>query len=226
MSIDKQPEIAGPGAASIQSVPDGTGHSTDEVFILDADQLEAEEVEEPVIEIDPAFPFGRPENIDWAQIDPAGVTLLQEVNLRSWMKSTEYCSGHPLNRPPNEVSKLYPLVTGENVYEEINRIDTAFLRGLIPDVYFRQRKQDLRQQGMTRFYLNVNVYNIEIFQEWLKFFCSVVTLATQTQLNPVVIRYNPMRPGMNYSIYWDYWTIEERDMIHTLIMNSLSQFPI
>lgn len=233
MAINGKPEIFGPDAdkVELEHVPDGTGFSgeTAEQPAGLAEEIIAEifkEQEEDEIAMDPMYPFGRPENIDYAELDQAGIQLIQEVNLRPWMKSVEYCSGHPLNRPPDEPSYLYPFVSGENVYEEINRLDLAHIRGLIPDPYFRYRKQELRQQGMTRFYLNVNVFNMMIFQEWARIFSTLVTVATQSSVNPLIARFNPLRPGINYSFYWDYWTVEERQLIHAVALDALSNFPL
>lgn len=205
MTIDVQPEIAGPDASVIQP--------TDSA--------------EPIKpQIDPAFPFGRPEEIDWTQLDTSGIVLINELNLRPWIKSTEYCSGHPLNRHPEEISELYPYVTGEDVYEETSKLDRAYLRGLIPDVYFRSRKRDLRENGITRFYLNINVYNLTIFHDWIKVFSSIVMVASGSSSNPLIVRYNPLRVGINYTLYWDYWTTEERDLIHNIAIQSLNNFPV
>lgn len=227
-------EILGPGASKIkviEPVADATGFPGDDTPEPASGPAEAAVLESaapPPAEktIDPFFPFGTPNDIDWNTIDKAGAELIQEINLRPWIKSVEYCSGHPLDRPPDEESGLYPYVSGENVYDEISKLDMAFVRGLIPDVYFRYRKQELRTQGMTRFYLNVNVYNIEIFLEWTKAISHLVTIMTQSAINPVVVRYNPLRPGVNYSIYWDYWTMDERDMIHDAVSTALNHIPI
>ena len=223
MPVDGKPEIAGPGAHEIEAVPDATGHSGDPTVVFEE---EPETLAEPEPQIDPAFPFGRPENIDYTKIDQVGVKLIQEVNLRPWIKSTEYCSGHPLDRPADEYSEIYPYVTGENVYKEINKLDLAYVRGLIPDVFFRHRKAEIREMGATRFYLNVNVYNLGIFLEWARLFGTFVVMATNSTINPLIVRYNPLRVGMNYSIYWDYWTAEERELIHTIALDSLSNFPV
>lgn len=235
---DTKPTIVGPDADEIkvEQIPDATGYSIPEmdeeaepIGVAEASLLlgakkAADEASKPTI--DPAFPFGRPEDIDWSKIDAAGHDLLKEVNIRPWMKSVEYCSGHPLNRHPEELSELYPYVTGENVYEEINRLDLAFIRGLIPDVFFRYRKQEIRSMGATRFYLNVNVYSIEIFLQWTKILAGMVTASTQSVTNPLIVRFNPNRPGVNYSIYWDYWTAEERNLIHYLVSESLDSVPV
>src|SRR5277367_5848603 len=144
-------EVFGPGASKIkviEPVADATGFPGDDTPEPPAGPVEAailedmkskiaaaeEEAEKP---IDPFFPFGTPNQIDWTKIDQAGVEMLQELNLRPWIKSVEYCSGHPLDRPPDEVSALYPYVSGENVYDEIDKLDMAFIRGLIPDQFFR-----------------------------------------------------------------------------------------
>lgn len=232
------PEVFGPGASKIkviEPVADATGFPGDdkpeppagpaEEAVLEA--AKAAEVPPPQQKpIDPYFPFGAPQDIDWKKIDSAGVELLQELNMRPWIKSVEYCSGHPLDRPPDEASELYPYVSGENVYDEITKLDMAFVRGLIPDQYFRYRKQELRTQGMTRFYLNVNVYNIDIFLEWTRSIAQLVTIMTNSSINPVVVRYNPLRPGTNYSIYWDYWTMDEQMLIHDAVETALLHIPV
>jgi hypothetical protein len=224
MAFDNNPEIAGPGAASIEAIPDGTGFSGDDTQWKKEPPAPAVESEEP--EFDPNFPFGKPADIDWTKIDTPGSILLKELNLRSWMQSTEYCSGHPLDRPADESSELYPYVTGENVYVEIAKLDMAYTRGVISDVYFRHRKRELREIGGTRFFLNVNVYNQTIFQDWVRMLGTMVMMSLGGAINPLVVRYNPLRPGTNYSIYLDYWTLDERDIIHALVLSSLAQFPV
>ena len=223
---DNKPEIVGPHAdlVEVEPIPDGTGFSGDGSQVEPVQSNESHEQKEPVF--DPEFPFGRPENIKWSEIDAAGVELLKEINLRPWMKSTEYCSGHPLDRPENELSSLYPYVTGENVYQEIDKLDRAYLRGLINDTFFRSRKKELREAGATRFFLNVNIYNNDIYLEWIKLLAALVASATPNGLYPLIVRENPLRPGHNVSLIWDYWTSEERDMIHYLIMVSLNSFPV
>jgi hypothetical protein len=224
------PQLQGPGAKKIEieHVPDGTGFSgSDEEPAGPAEEAGAESVkkEEPM-EFDPEFPFGTPAAIDWNEIDAPGRDMLKELNLRPWIKSTEYCSGHPLDRPVDEPSKLYPYVTGENVYEEIANLDMAYIRGLVNDTYFRHRKTELRALGATRFYLNVNVYDNAIFSEWIRLLAALVAAATNSGLYPLIVRENPLRPGKNVSLVWDYWTAEERDMIHHLVMVSLNHFPV
>lgn len=213
MLIDNAPEIVGPGANDIEAIPDSTGYSG-----------EAPAFQEVII--DPSFPFGKPSEIDWTKIDAPGIPLLKELNIRSWVQSTEYCSGHPLDRPPNEPSELYPYVTGENVYEQIYHLDMAYMRGLVSDLYFRHRKHELREIGATRFYLNVNVYNMDIFHDWVKVMGSMLTTITNTDVNLLTTRYNSARPGNNYSIYWDYWTLAEREIIHAVALNSLIDIPV
>lgn len=239
--MSDQPEIFGPGAELVQTVPDATGHSGEEttpviaVAVTSSDGVGIAQAIEEVVEelqsepepvVNPQFPFGHPDNIDWSKIDPAGVNMLKDLNARSWIKSVEYCSGHPANRPANEGSALYPPANGRNPYEDINTLDNAYLRGAIPDVYFRYQKQEIRQSTITRFYLNVNVYNIAIFQAWVKLLSTMITMATNTVLNPVLVRYNPLRPGINYTIAWDYWTLEERDLIHQVVTDSLANYPV
>lgn len=217
------PELHGPGAGKIEieAVPDGTGFSGEEKI-----PEKTEEVQQQEDPFDPAFPFGRPEAIHWDEIDAPGITMLKELNLRSWVKSTEYCSGHPLDRPANEPSDLYPYVTGENVYEAIAKLDMAYMRGLVNDTFFRHRKQELRSAGATRFYLNVNVYDYAIFSDWVRVLASLVAATTNSVLYPLIVRENPLRIGKNISIIWDYWTAQEREMIHHLIMASLNEFPV
>lgn len=209
-----EPEIMGPGASEVQAVADATGSPHE---LPSQDSLPG---------LDLSFPFGRPENINWEEIDQAGIILIKELNLRPWIKTTEYCSGHPLDRPAGELSLLYPISTGENVYEEIHTLDLAYVRGLISDIYFRRRKQELRDIGATRFFLNVNVYNQTIFQDWIRALTTMVMVATNSGINLLNVRYNQLRLGMNYSIYWDYWTMEERDLIHALTLECLSHFPV
>lgn len=225
--MSTEPEVHGPGAKEIQieAIPDGTGFSGD-VAEVEATEVKNETTAPVEKEFDPAFPFGRVEDIDWNKIDAPGRDMLKELNLRSWVKSTEYCSGHPLNRPIDEVSDLYPYVSGENVYEEIARLDMAYIRGLINDTFFKQRKTELRSTGATRFYLNVNVYDYAIFSEWVKVLASLVAATTSSMLYPLIVRENPLRPGKNISLAWDYWTVEERDMIHQLVMVALNNFPV
>lgn len=219
-NIKNKPEIMGPGAHEIhQTIADATGFSGGESAVL---LQEAQNETEP----DPEFPFGHPNNIDWTKIDSAGIQLIKEINLRPWMKSTEYCSGHPLDRPSDEKSEFYPYITGNDVYEEIGKLDMAYIRGLIPDVFFRRRKQELRERGATRFYLNVNVYNIAIFQQWTRMLSTLIIMSTNSILDPLIVRYNPVRPGMNYTIHWDYWTLAERELIHQLAFDSLMHFPV
>lgn len=215
-----QPEIVGPGAASIEI------DMSDCQTAPDIPTVTEESIKEELPQIDPSFPFGHPDNLDYSTLDKAGQELVAAINLRPWIKTVEYCSGHPFDRPTDENSALYPYGSGENVYEEINKLDAAYVRGLLPEVYFRTRKADLRSAGATRFYLNVNVYNMIVFTDWIKLFSGVVTLATQTHSNPLVVRLNPTRPGINYSLYWDYWCMEERTMIHYLALDTLNHFPV
>jgi hypothetical protein len=221
MSPTNTPQIEGPEAhkIEIEPIPDATGFSGE-----DAPAEKQAENKQDVP--DPTFPFGRPEHINWEEIDPAGHELLKEINLRQWMKTTEYCSGHPLDRPLNEASELYPYITGENVYEEIHRLDLAYMRGLVNDSFFKHRKLELRNAGCTRFYLNVNVYDLEIFLQWTRFISTLVIASMNSSVYPLVVRFNPLRPGNNVSLYWDYWTMDEREMIHGLLMASLAQFPV
>jgi len=230
---NEKPEIHGPDAATISaSIPDGIGHSLNEGEEVPEGVAEAlaqaiaAAAETEKVELDPMFPFGTPDQIDYKELDQAGVKLIQELNKRPWIKTVEYCSGHPLNRHPEEASELYPYVTGENVYEETDKLDMAFIRGVVPDQFFRRRKRELREQGLTRFYLNVNVYSLPIFMDWVRTLAAAVMVVTQQGLNPLIIRFNPIRTGVNYSIYWDYWTLEERDLIHNLALDTLNQIPI
>lgn len=227
------PEVFGPDAAklieSIESnnkepgIEQGSGAVAESVAQLTPgyEKEFAAEFQQHIM-----FPFGLPEHIDWTTADKAGLQFITELNKRPWVKTVEYCSGHPLNRPIDEVSDYYPDITGEDVYEEINMLDNAFVRGLIPDQYFRARKQELRESGQTRFYVSMNVYNLTIFMNWTKHFAMLLMIATGSDINPLVVRYHPMRPGVNFSLHWDYWTVNERDIIHTLALDSLNQFPI
>jgi hypothetical protein len=222
------PEIAGPGAEGIQVQ---TGAATpNEVVQEIPPQLKkflgglaaaVQEQAEAESKVDPSFPFGKPEDIDYSTLDSAGITMIQELNKRPWIKTVEYCSGHPLDRPTGEQSELYPYATGENVYVENAKLDMAFVRGLVPDQYYRHRKEELRKAGMTRFFLNVNVENLVPFMEWVTYISKIITIATNTIINPVIVRYNPLRPGVNFSVYWDYWTLEERQLIHSAVMDAL-----
>lgn len=230
MSNDKGlPIISGPAAAEVsikmENLADNAeGQETMAEFVgVPASEIPGDQQE---VSIDPEFPFGRPENIDWSTIDQAGISLLHEVNNRIWMKSTEYCSGHPLDRPEGETSVLYPYRTGENVYGELSRLDMAFVRGLLPDMYFRARKRELREQGSTRFYLNVNVYDVDVFQSWIKTLSSLVMVLSGDPTNPVRVTLHSLRPGYNFSIAWDYWSMEERQMIHDIMLQSLMEFPV
>jgi hypothetical protein len=184
---------------------------------------------EPEVQIDAEFPFGRPEVIDWDELDKEGHPLIKEINLRPWMKSTEYCSGHPLDRPKDEQTgwgSRISDVLSENVYVEISKLDMAYLRGAIPDVYYRRRKLQLRDEGATRFYLNINVYNLVPFMQWIRTFSVTLLSLLGSDYNPIVVRMNPLRPGLNYTIYWDYWSMDERVMIHDLALRTLQQFPV
>lgn len=222
-----EPQIAGPGAEGIkvqttpiidegkEDLPEGLKKLLGGIAVAVQEQAEAES------KVDPFFPFGKPEDINYSELDSAGITMIQEINKRPWIKTVEYCSGHPLDRPTGEQSELYPYATGENVYMETARLESSFVRGLIPDQYFRHRKEELRKAGITRFYLNVNVENMIPFMEWVGYISKLVVMATNTLINPVVVRYNPLRPGINYSIYWDYWTLEERHLIHSVVMDAL-----
>lgn len=227
------PQVYGPGAPEIEleAVPDATGspYSPDDTAAAPngpAEQSIADANKVPEPEPDPMFPFGKPENIDYSLLDPVGHELIAEFNLRPWVKTTEYCSGHPLDRPIDEGSELYPYVTGENVYAELQKLDYAYIRGLINDNYFKHRKTELREAGATRFYLNVNVYDISTFLEWARLASALVIAATHSDLYPLIIRFNPLRPGTNFSIYWDYWTLDERDLIHTVLLTALMNFPV
>jgi hypothetical protein len=219
------PGVFGPDADKTSTVPDGTGFSAEETAPAAAAQAAPVAAAEE-LEFDPLFPFGTPDQIDMKTLDKAGIALLAELNQRSWVKSVEYCSGHPLDRPIDEPSELYPYVSGENVYKEIHKLELAFVRGVVPDQYFRHRKQELRTQGMTRFYLNVNVYSLPVFIEWSRIMSSMLTVATQQAINPLVVRFNPLRDGLNFSIYWDYWTLEERNMIHDIALHALQHIPV
>lgn len=230
---NNKPEIFGPGAGlvKIEAIPDATGHPGEPEVEKPAgpaeqqvvDQAQAEQQQE---EVDPAFPFGKPDKIDYKELDIAGHELITELNLRPWIKTVEYCSGHPLDRFPEEKSDLYPYGTGENVYEEMQKLDMAFMRGLINDTYFKYRKKELREVGATRFYLNVNVYDEKIFKEWIKLASSLVIATTHNGLYPLKVQFNPLRFGTNYSIYWDYWTMEEREMVHVILLTALQNFPV
>lgn len=226
--MPNEPEIAGPGAEGIQvqttsatatevaqTLPEGLKQFLGGLAAAVQEQAEAE------ASVDPMFPFGKPEEIDYSELDSAGISMIQAINKQPWIKTVEYCSGHPLDRPTGEQSALYPYATGENVYMETAKLDSAFVRGLVPDQYYRHRKEELRKAGMTRFYLNVNVEDLAIFMTWVGYISKIIVMTTNTLINPVVIRYNPLRPGVNFSIYWDYWTLEERHLIHAAIMDAL-----
>lgn len=108
------PEIHGPFADQVKyepvSQPDGFAESHSEVSasdLLTDHTVEESPMDEPQNqveekEIDPSFPFGTPDEIKWSEIDQAGLILIKEINTRTWMKSTEYCSGHPLDRAQSE----------------------------------------------------------------------------------------------------------------------------
>lgn len=235
-----KPEIYGPGKHKIQvsePVPDATGHSNSEPEVPMVEAFEeTQEIVDAIAdsfiplefepEPDPSFPFGTPDQIDYTKLDKAGVELIQELNKRPWVKTVEYCSGHPLDRPADELSELYPYVSGENVYQEINKLDMAMTRGLISDRYFRYRKNDLQTVGATRFFLNVNVMDIKIFQSFVKVCSQLLTVTTQSVVNPIIVRMNPLRPGNNFSIHWDYWTMAERNMIHAILLDALYNIPV
>jgi hypothetical protein len=102
----------------------------------------------------------------------------------------------------------------------------AFVKGLINETYFKYRKTELRTAGATRFYLNVNVYNLGIFLEWTRLLSIMVLKAMNSSLYPLIVRLNPIRPGINFTLAWDYWTLDEREMIHALIMTSLNNIPV
>jgi hypothetical protein len=225
MATTGEPEIAGPEAHKVEVVP-VQGEVATEKPAGPAEQTVLDSVKPEAPPLDPSFPFGRPENIDYKILDEAGHDLIKELNLRPWVKTVEYCSGHPLDRFPEEQSELYPYATGENVYEEIAKLDMAYLRGLVNDTYFKHRKTELRSAGATRFYLNMNVYNLGIFLEWTRLLSALIIATTNSGLYPLIVRLNPLRPGVNVSVYWDYWTLEERDMIHDLFLVSLNNFPV
>jgi|SRR5208337_323878 len=222
-----KPQIAGPGAEGIKVQTEPTAVEVKEGMpeglkkLLGGLAAAVQEQAEAEAQIDPSFPFGKPEEIDYSELDSAGITMIQEINKRPWIKTVEYCSGHPLDRPTGEQSELYPYATGENVYLETAKLESAFVRGLIPDQYFRHRKDELRRAGITRFYLNVNIEDMIPFMGWIGYISKLVVMATNTLVNPVVVRYNPLRPGINFSIYWDYWTLEERHLIHSVVMDAL-----
>ena len=229
---NNEPQIFGPGAAAVQmeAIPDATGHpgEPDEQPAVGAEKqvVEQAQADQPQAEVDPVYPFGKPDKINYKELDQEGVQLITELNLRPWVKTVEYCSGHPLDRPIDEPSDLYPYATGENVYEQMQALDMAYMRGLINSTYFKHRKNELREAGATRFYLNVNVLDETIFKEWVKLASALVIATTHNGLYPLNVQFNPLRSGNNYSLYWDYWTLEEREMIHNILLATLDNFPV
>lgn len=209
MSEDAQDIVEVPTIPTVEVSPDA---------VISPNQVTKEKEEElpqvtmGLLTIDPEFPFGKPENINLAEVDPMGHPLLKEVNLRPWMKSTEYHGGDPLD----EI----------DVYQAINRLDRKYVRGVIPDVQFRRAKAQLREEGINRFFLNVNVYNLVPFTKWIKNVSVALISIVGSTYNPLVVRMNPLRPTLNFSMYWDYWTIEEKLMIHSLFVETLQQIPV
>lgn len=152
------------------------------------------------------FPFGPPDSIDWTEINPVGHVLLKEVNARSWVKSTEYHAG---------------MVSDIHAPAELANLDLKFVRGVIPDIQFRRIKRAMQEEFIARFYLNVNVYAMTPFMTWMKSLAMTMASIQGDGLNPVMVRYNPLRPNANFTITWDYWTKHEQLMIHEIAVDTL-----
>ena len=58
------------------------------------------------------YPYDLPNEIVYKDLDRPGRALIKEINLHPWMESTDYCAGHPPDRPAKESTPLSLLKAG------------------------------------------------------------------------------------------------------------------
>lgn len=181
--------------------------------------------------LDHEFPYGRPEQLDYTTVDIAGHDLLKALNTTDWIKTVEYCSGHPLDRPLTEGTHKGPFHINDDgspirldPYREFSEIDAQFMKGLCD----RRRRDELRQnmEEMSRvtFFLHVNVYNSDKFFKWVKVTQSGLLQAFGMDayvVFPFRVMYQALRIQNSYNLTIDYFSVRDRAMIHLIMIEAL-----
>lgn len=190
----------------------------------------AELIKKAVDDRDPEFPFGRPADINYDKVDEIGRPLIKEINKRAWVQSTEYCSGHPPDRPLGEKTKWYPGEGGQKIFQDcIGDLMRYRMNGVISQHELDMKMVDLHQRYSSYFYLNVNVYQMNIFRQWLGSLQRLIfeVWGEDALFHRILdIKFHPIRPQLNFTIRFTYFSVEDREKIHQTILDSLHYFPV
>ena len=181
----------------------------------------------------PFFPYGPPEEIVWKDIDPVGHRLIKEINLRPWIATVAYCSGHPADRPVEEETPWCQKLTWNglsrwNFYQEGVKLERQLRGHRIGKAAYNEQVQNLIETSRAHFSLNVNVYVMAPFLQWLR---TVYTVYLQTFMRMPIyklpeVSLNPMSPIPHFNIMVGYFGVEHRESLHELFVDSLRVVPI
>lgn len=182
---------------------------------------------------DPTFPYGRVEDINYNQLDPAGHNLIKEINKRPWIATVSYCSGHPFNRPKEEDTPYTEHLTYKGkprweFAEEMHKLNKQVRGHRISKDIYRTEIKDLIEASRSWFNLTMNVYKTEPFLQWMRsFFVAYTNTFLQFQLyRPPEVTLNPLFPIPNYTLVCGYFGVEHRTGLHTLLSESIRNIPI
>jgi hypothetical protein len=184
------------------------------------------------------YPYGEPEDINYDLIDPIGRRLIKELNMRPWISTVSYCSGHPQDRPIDEEtaestthympSSDPPKPVRWNFYEELYRMSS--LGADLPEGKMEEAQDELAESSITEFNLSVHVLNHHAFVVWIRTVNTALRMFVGREAlrdRPIDVRLNlNMRRGMNYIITWPYFTVKERTIFHEIMLGTLDNIPV
>ena len=188
---------------------------------------------------DPLFPYGAPEELDYATLDQAGVELIKEINRHPWIATTEYCSGHPSDRPPTEetahtaehnriVMATMPTAFRWDFWEELQRLTDYHLKGKIGKTDYVTRQAMLVECSKATLYFGAQVSVVRPFFGWMRLvysgFGEIFTGSPLYSMPTLTV--DPMRKLMRIHFSFDYYGVAHRERAHNILMTSLMEFPI
>ena len=179
------------------------------------------------------YPYDLPNEIVYKELDQMGRALIKEINLHPWMESTDYCAGHPPDRPAKESTPLSLLKAGSpkmdalrwDFFEELAKLKQRSKPG---DKYYTEVRR-LGDQSRSRFYLNLNLYLLPPFLNWARRVDLIVSRIFVGGL-PIYrlpeVQFHPSRPGLNVTWSFDYYSVEDRRVFHQILLDTLQGLPI
>lgn len=184
------------------------------------------------------YPYDYPNKIVYKELDQVGRALIKEINLHPWMDSTDYCAGHPPDRPANESTPVSLSKAGNakldslrwNFFKELTKLKQRGRAKKINPEKFHVEAQRLLDRSRSRFCLNLNVYAMPVFLGWARQVEMEVGLIFDGKIlphyQPPAIRLNPGRPGLNVTWTFEFYSAEERRVFHQILLDTLRMIPI